>query len=66
MSRETGGPPMASKEAAPLRRTTHGAAPGLLRPPTPWLADVEPGRVPEVERLPDRAEVVVVGGGVIG
>jgi gamma-glutamylputrescine oxidase len=49
--------------ARPARGT---AARGGPRPPTPWLAQVDPATVPGVLRLPARSRVVVVGGGVIG
>ena len=65
MDRAAGGPPAAASHeaAAPLRR---GRAPGRLRPPTPWLEEVDPGRLPGSARLPGRVEVAVVGGGVVG
>lgn len=58
-----GGPPAAvpTGAAAPPRR---GGAPG--RPPTPWLEEVHPHRVPALRRLPDRVQVAIAGGGVIG
>lgn len=61
MSRAAGGPPAGA--AAPPRRS---GAPGRVRAPTPWLEEVDPGRLPRVGRLPARVEVAVVGGGVIG
>ncbi len=56
-----------------MGRTPRAAQPGRGTaarvgppPPTPWLAQVDPAALPGVRRLPARAEVVVVGGGVIG
>lgn len=65
MHRTAGGLPAAARTGAatPLPR---GGAPGRTRPPTPWLEQVQPGRLPTLDRLPARVQVAVLGAGVIG
>ncbi|HEX6038514.1 FAD-dependent oxidoreductase, partial [Longimicrobium sp.] len=64
MRRAAGDPPAAARGAATT--VPRGGAPGRTRAPTPWLEQVQPGRLPTLDRLPARVEVAVAGGGVIG